>query len=126
VGFGPARPVVEGVLLLIDRWYRTGTEPAPDRGSLYAPMDHPTVSGGMPGRDSLLAWTRLGRRMLPQPITPLRVVGNLAGAALQGAQLLPQLFGGPVPEKHLPVPGADATTDTREPEAGQKVTAPAL
>jgi NAD(P)-dependent dehydrogenase (short-subunit alcohol dehydrogenase family) len=125
-GFGPARPVVEGVLLLIDRWYRTGTEPAPDRGSLYAPMDHPTVSGGMPGRDSLLAWTRLGRRMLPQPITPLRVVGNLAGAALQGAQLLPQLFGGPVPEKHLPVPGAGATTDTREPEAGQKVTEPAL
>jgi NAD(P)-dependent dehydrogenase (short-subunit alcohol dehydrogenase family) len=126
VGFGAARPIVEGVLLLIDRWYRTGTEPAPDRGSLYAPMDHATVSGGMPGRDSLLAWTRLGRRMLPQPITPLRVVGNLAGAALQGAQLLPQLFGGPVAEKHLPVPGAGATTDTRAPEAGQKVTEPAI
>lgn len=107
-GFGPARPVVEAVLLLIDRWYRTGTEPAPDRGSLYAPMDHPAISGGMPGRDSLLAWTRLGRRMAPSPVTPFKVAGNLAAAALQGAQLIPQLFGGPVPEKHLPVPGHEA------------------
>ena len=121
-GFGPARPIVEGVLLLIDRWYRTGTEPAPDRGSLYAPMDHPAISGGMPGRDSLFAWTRLGRRLLPHPATPLRVAGNLAGAALQGAQLLPQLFGGPVPEKHLPVPGADAEGEALEPERAQKVT----
>jgi NAD(P)-dependent dehydrogenase (short-subunit alcohol dehydrogenase family) len=125
-GFGPARPIVEGVLLLIDRWYRTGTEDAPDRGSLYAPMDHATISGGMPGRDSLLAWTRLGRRMRPHPVTPLRVAGNLAGAALQGVQLLPQLFGGPVPEKHLPVPGAAATQDTRTAEPGQKVTQPAV
>ena len=121
-GFGPARPIVEGVLILIDRWYRTGTEPASDRGSLYAPMDHPKVSGGMPGRDSLLTWTRLGRRMLPAPTTPFRVAGNLAAAALQGLQLVPELLGGPVPERHLPVPGSHATDDTREPEPGQSVT----
>jgi NAD(P)-dependent dehydrogenase (short-subunit alcohol dehydrogenase family) len=122
VGFGPARPVVEGVLLLIDRWYRTGTEPAPDRGSLWAPLDHPAVSGGMPGRDSLFAWTRLGRKLAPAPSTPFKVVSNLAAAGLQGVQLLPQLFGGPVEEKHLPVPGKAATRNTREPERGQKAT----
>jgi NAD(P)-dependent dehydrogenase (short-subunit alcohol dehydrogenase family) len=121
-GFGPARPIVEGVLLLIDRWYRTGTEPAPDRGSLWAPLDHPAVSGGMPGRDSLFAWTRLGRRLAPRPSTPFKVATNLAAAGLQGVQLLPQLFGGPVPEKHLPVPGEEATTDTREAEPRQKAT----
>lgn len=124
-GFGPARPVVEAVLLLIDRWYRTGTEEAPDRGALWAPLDHAAVSGGMPGRDSLLAWTRLGRRMLPEPSTPLRVAANLAAAAVQGAQLLPELMR-PVPEKHLPVPGADATADSRAPEPRQKVTQAAL
>lgn len=126
-GFGPGRPIVEGVLLLIDRWYRTGTEPAPDRGSLWAPMDHPAVSGGMPGRDSLFAWTRLGGRMAPRPSTPFKLVGNLASAAFQGVQLLPQLFGGPITERHLPVPGAaKAAGDTRAPEAGQKATKTAV
>ena len=122
LGFGAARPIVEGVLLLIDRWYRTGTEPAPDRGSLYGPMAHGAISGGMSGRDSLFAWTRLGRRMAPRPSAPLKLVGNVGAAAIQGAQLLPQLFGGPVRESGSPVPGADATRDPLEPEVGQKAT----
>ena len=118
--FGPARPAVERLLMTIDRWYRTGTEPAPDRGSLWAPQDHPSISGGMPGRDSLVGWTMLGRRMLPRPTTPLRLAANLAAAGIQGAQLLPKLFGGPIPEQHLPAPGD--RDRPLEPEPGQKAT----
>jgi hypothetical protein len=120
--FGPARPAVERLLLMIDRWYRSGTEDAPERGSLWAPYDHPAISGGMPSRDSLTAWTRLGRRLLPSPSTPLKLASNLAAAGLQAAHVAGDLFGGPIPERHLPVPGADATDDTMAPEPGQKAT----
>jgi NAD(P)-dependent dehydrogenase (short-subunit alcohol dehydrogenase family) len=120
--FGPARPAVERLLMMIDRWYRTGTEDAPERGSLWAPYDHPAVSGGMPSRDSLTAWTRFGRRLLPSPSTPLKLASNLAAAGLQAAQHRGELFGGPIPERHLPVPGAEATDDATVPERGQKAT----
>ena len=120
--YGPARPVVERVLLMIDRWFRSGTEDAPERGALWAPYDHPAISGGMPGRDSHTAWTRLGRRLLPSPSTPLRLASNLAAAGLQAAQIRGDLFGGPVPERHLPGPGVDATDHTMVPERGQKAT----
>jgi len=126
VAFGPARPVVERLLMMIDRWYRSGTEEAPERGSLWAPYDHPAISGGMPSRESLTAWTRFGRRLLPSPATPLKLASNLAAAGLQAAHIAGDLFGGPIPERHLPVPGAEATSDTRAPERGQKATKTAV
>jgi NAD(P)-dependent dehydrogenase (short-subunit alcohol dehydrogenase family) len=122
--FGPARPAVDRLLMMIDRWYRTGTEPAPDRGSLWAPLGHPAISGGMPGRDSLAGWTMLGRRLLPRPTTPLRLAANLAAAGLQAAQVRSQLFGGPVPEHHLPAQGD--RDRPLEPEPGQKATETAV
>lgn len=97
--FGAARPAAEVVLLGVDRWYRTGVQPAPGRGSLWGPLDQAATSGGIPARDSLTAWLRFGSRLRPRPSTPFKLASNLIGTAVQGARLLPQLVGGPLPEE---------------------------
>jgi hypothetical protein len=76
-----ARPVGEGAMLAIDRWFRSGDEPADRPGSLWVAPRHPQSSGGIPARDSLLAPFQLGRRLLPAPATPLRFLGHVAIAA---------------------------------------------
>jgi NAD(P)-dependent dehydrogenase (short-subunit alcohol dehydrogenase family) len=76
-----ARPVGEGAMLAIDRWFRSGDEPADRPGSLWVAPQHPQSSGGIPARDSLLAPFQLGRRLLPAPATPLRFLGHVAVAA---------------------------------------------
>jgi NAD(P)-dependent dehydrogenase (short-subunit alcohol dehydrogenase family) len=45
------RPAGERVLLLVDRWFRTGTLPADTPGALWEPAETPRRSGGMPSRD---------------------------------------------------------------------------
>jgi NAD(P)-dependent dehydrogenase (short-subunit alcohol dehydrogenase family) len=45
------RPAGERVLLLVDRWFRTGTLPAESPGALWEPAETPRRSGGMPSRD---------------------------------------------------------------------------
>src|SRR5215207_10843809 len=45
------RPVGEPVLLLVDRWFRTGTLPSDSPGALWEPAEAPRRSGGMPSRD---------------------------------------------------------------------------
>ena len=45
------RPAGERVLLLVDRWFRTGTLPADSPGALWEPAETPRRSGGMPSRD---------------------------------------------------------------------------
>ena len=52
--FAAARPVAETVLLLVDRWTRTGPAPAPQPGSLWEPLEEPgEPSGEIPARDSM-------------------------------------------------------------------------
>src|SRR3954454_5192120 len=63
VMFSVARPLAEFTLLAVDRWYRSGEDPAPVPGSLWQAARRPQVSGGIPARDSLLAPLQLGRRM---------------------------------------------------------------
>jgi hypothetical protein len=82
-----ARPVSQRVLMTIDRWYRSGEEPSPDPGALWRPPQQARPSGGIPGRDSLLAPLQLGRRMLPHPLTPVRIGRHLARAGFKAAQL---------------------------------------
>jgi NAD(P)-dependent dehydrogenase (short-subunit alcohol dehydrogenase family) len=98
--FSVARPLAEGVLLGVDRWYRSGDEPAGRPGSLWVAPLRPQASGGIPARDSLLAPLQLGRRMLPSPATPLRVAAQLAFAARRLPSIGRQLAR-PVPE-HAP------------------------
>lgn len=97
--YAHARPLADAVLLMIDRWYRSGTETAPAPGSLWdADGRPPTVSGRMPARDSLLAPLQLGRRLLPAADTPLRLVSNLTHSGLHAARNA-RTLARPVPER---------------------------
>jgi NAD(P)-dependent dehydrogenase (short-subunit alcohol dehydrogenase family) len=84
---GYARPLSDRILVLIDRWYRSGDAPAPTPGSLWRPAETPKPAGGIPSRDSLLAPLQLGRRMLPDVRTPLRLTRHLAAAGSRAVEL---------------------------------------
>ena len=84
---GYARPVSDRILLLIDRWYRSGELPAPQPGSLWRPAERPRADGGIPSRDSVLAPVQLGRALLPDPRTPVRLAGHLVTAGARAVQL---------------------------------------
>jgi hypothetical protein len=45
-----ARPATELLLLVVDRWFRTGTLPAEEVGGLWEPLDEARASGGIPAR----------------------------------------------------------------------------
>src|SRR5215210_1790263 len=47
-----ARPAAELLLVFVDRWFRTGTEPASVPGGLWEPMAEARVSDGIPARAS--------------------------------------------------------------------------
>ena len=87
-----ARPVSNRILVLIDRWYRS-RRPAGPRipGSLWRASQQAHADGDIPSRDSLIAPLQLGRRLLPDPRTPLRLVRHLTAAGVRAAQLAPAL-----------------------------------
>jgi hypothetical protein len=99
--YGVARPLGERLLLVIDRWYRSGDTPAEPPGSLWAPPPHTSASGGLPSRDSLWATFQLGPRMAPAPSTPLRAAAILAGSAVRAVRLRRRLVRR-VPERPAP------------------------
>ena len=103
--FSVARPVAETALLLVDRWYRSGDEPAPRPGSLYAPTPGVAARGGTPSRASLLGPLQLGRRMLPPVDTPLRLASHLFTAGRKAIELSSALTS-PVPEQPAPTRSA--------------------
>jgi NAD(P)-dependent dehydrogenase (short-subunit alcohol dehydrogenase family) len=78
-----ARPAGELVLLVVDRWFRTGTEPAEGPGALWDPIDAARPSGGLPARarGDVLA-----------------LAGHVAGAAARAVRTAPELLR-PVPEQ---------------------------
>jgi NAD(P)-dependent dehydrogenase (short-subunit alcohol dehydrogenase family) len=110
-----ARPVSQRILMTIDRWYRSGDQPSPDPGALWRTPERPSSSGGIPGRDSLLAPLQLGRRMLPDPLTPLRIAQHLARAGRRAVQLAPALTQ-PVAERRWDV---DEPAQPRRTEAAR-------
>ena len=85
--FRVARPVAETMLLVIDRWYRSGDEEAMKPGSLWDAPAPTQERGGIPSRESLIAPLQLGRRMLPDPRTPFRLLRNLGMAGVRAGQL---------------------------------------
>jgi NAD(P)-dependent dehydrogenase (short-subunit alcohol dehydrogenase family) len=62
--FAGARPVADRVLALVDRFYSTGREPAPQPGGLWEGQGEGRASGGHHGRPSVWGALRLGRRLL--------------------------------------------------------------
>jgi hypothetical protein len=99
--FAIARPIAETLLLGLDRWYRSGDEPAVKPGALWQAPAAAQLSGGVPSRDSLLAPLQLGRRLLPSPSTPLRLARHLATAGRRAASIAGDLTR-PVPEADPP------------------------
>lgn len=60
LGWAFARPIANGVLTLVSRYYSSGKRPAPAVGLLRGPTGEGIASGGRHGRPSLWAWIRLG------------------------------------------------------------------
>jgi NAD(P)-dependent dehydrogenase (short-subunit alcohol dehydrogenase family) len=102
--FPVARPAVEGLLMLIDRWYRSEGADAASPGSLWEAPERGQLSGGIPSRDSLFAPFQLGRRMLPGPATPFRLAAHLGHAAIRAVQLRGYLVSGTEDEPSPEVP----------------------
>jgi NAD(P)-dependent dehydrogenase (short-subunit alcohol dehydrogenase family) len=115
-----ARPVGEGAMLAIDRWFRSGDQPADPPGSLWVAPRHPQSSGGIPARDSLLAPLQLGRRLLPAPATPLRFLAHVAGAARRAGGMAGALLH-PVTEQPPPAHGLGDLPRERPARAGTVV-----
>jgi NAD(P)-dependent dehydrogenase (short-subunit alcohol dehydrogenase family) len=87
-----ARPVGEQLLVFVDRWFRTGTEPAEEPGALWEPSSRASVSGGLPARAS-------GDVM--------GLARHVASAAVRAARTAPALLR-PVPERPAPATAAEA------------------
>jgi|GEM_PF-434491 len=92
------------LLLVIDRWYRSGEEPADRPGSLWTAPRHPRSSGGIPARDSLLAPLQLGSRLRPRAATPLELARHVLLSARRAVELRGRLLR-PVPETPPPPHG---------------------
>jgi NAD(P)-dependent dehydrogenase (short-subunit alcohol dehydrogenase family) len=103
--FQYARPVAERVLVLIDRWYRSGDVSSRGPGSLWEPPPHLGASGDIPARDSLYAPLQLGPKMAPAAVTPVRFAAHMAGSAGKALRLRRRLLHrapeGPRPERPL-------------------------
>jgi NAD(P)-dependent dehydrogenase (short-subunit alcohol dehydrogenase family) len=111
------RPVGEGAMLAVDRWFRSGEEPARRPGSLWVAPRHPQSSGGIPARDSLLAPLQLGRRLLPAPATPLRFLAHVAVGAWRAKDIAGALLR-PATEQPPPTAGLADAPRERPPSAG--------
>jgi NAD(P)-dependent dehydrogenase (short-subunit alcohol dehydrogenase family) len=105
------RPAGEGAMLGIDRWFRSGDEPADRPGSLWVAPRHPQSSGGIPARDSLFAPFQLGRRLLPAPATPLRFLGHAAIAVWRARSIAGNLLRSATEEPPPAAGLADAPRD---------------
>lgn len=115
--FSLARPVGEGAMLTIGRWFRSGEETADRPGSLWVAPRRPQSSGRIPARDSLLAPFQLGRRMLPAPATPLRFLSHVAVAAWRAKDIAGTLLG-PADERPSPATGLGDAPRERPVRAG--------
>ena len=60
-----ARPVADRVLILVNKFYAGGREPAPEPGMHWRSADEGRASGGLHGRPSVWGALRLGLRLLP-------------------------------------------------------------
>jgi NAD(P)-dependent dehydrogenase (short-subunit alcohol dehydrogenase family) len=87
--FVVARPLVERLLVVLDRWLRSGEDTAADPGTLWRPTEQPNASAGLPARDSTAALAQPGAgtdasaetrpRLLPRAIAVARKAVRLRG-----------------------------------------------
>jgi NAD(P)-dependent dehydrogenase (short-subunit alcohol dehydrogenase family) len=96
--FALRRRVAERMLVVADRWVRSGGEKAPRPGSLWEPTGRAQVGAGVRGRDSILAAAQVGRRARPDSPVLLRLLRQLGTAAREAATLR-DVLQRPVPEE---------------------------
>jgi len=80
-----ARPAGEELLVLVDRWFRTGTTPSDGRGALWEPMRAAQLAAGIPART---------------PGDLRRFARHAGGAAKRALRDAPSLLT-PVPERSV-------------------------
>ena len=113
-----ARPVAEALLLVIDRWYRSGDEQTAGPGSLWQAPGATQEAGGIPSRESLGAPLQLGLQMIPSPLTGMRLARNLALAGVRAAQLSPSLLR-TAPERPAPSESLQAQPEQQQSSRGK-------
>jgi NAD(P)-dependent dehydrogenase (short-subunit alcohol dehydrogenase family) len=96
-----ARPVSERMLVLLDRWFRSGDAPPATPGSLHQSTEEPHARGGIPSRESILAPAQLGGEARTSARAPLALLRRLGDVAAQTVRLLGTLRR-PVPERGGP------------------------
>jgi NAD(P)-dependent dehydrogenase (short-subunit alcohol dehydrogenase family) len=82
-GFELARPLAEHVLVVADRWFRTGDEPAPEQSALWAPTGQPRTGDGIPSSRGIPAMALQAVRLWRSLSHPLPEVGGAARSTPQ-------------------------------------------
>jgi NAD(P)-dependent dehydrogenase (short-subunit alcohol dehydrogenase family) len=97
-GFALARPAAERVLVVADRWFRTGDEPAAHAGALWDSTDQPRAEGGIPSRDGVVAAVQSRAGVGRAPAGAVNLVRHLVAVAAEAARLREYLRR-PLPER---------------------------
>jgi NAD(P)-dependent dehydrogenase (short-subunit alcohol dehydrogenase family) len=110
------RGVTERVLVVFDRWVRSGGEKAPRPGSLWQPTGRAQVGAGVPGRDSILAQAQAGASARPHRPAFVQLLRQM-GTAARKAIALRAVLRRPVPEEPQPSEPSNAAraAEPREP-----------
>lgn len=114
--FAMGRGVAERLLVVFDRWLRSGGEQAPHPGSLWQPTERPQVGAGVPARESVFAPAQLGAGMHPNAAAAIPLLAQARAAARKAVELR-HVLRRPVPERRQSSEGAASgrTPRPREP-----------
>jgi NAD(P)-dependent dehydrogenase (short-subunit alcohol dehydrogenase family) len=113
--FALRRRVAERMLVVADRWIRSGGEKASGPGSLWEPTGRAQVGASVRGRDSILAPAQAGRGARPDSPVLVRLLRQMGTTARKGVALR-HILRRPVPEQHPGAPGDEGRAPApREP-----------
>jgi NAD(P)-dependent dehydrogenase (short-subunit alcohol dehydrogenase family) len=97
-GFLLGRPVTERLLVVLDRWFRSGHEQASRPGSLWRATGDAQVGAGIPARESVVAGAQRGAGAGASGASPAKRLPRFRSTAIKAIELLGHLRG-PVPER---------------------------
>ncbi|MBD0283727.1 MAG: hypothetical protein ICV69_16290, partial [Thermoleophilaceae bacterium] len=114
--FAIGRGVAERLLVVFDRWLRSGGEQAPHPGSLWQRTERPQVGAGVPARESISAPAQLGAGMRPTAAVAIPLLAQARAVARKAVELRHALRR-PMPERRQANEGAASgrTQRPREP-----------
>lgn len=107
-----SRGLAERLLVVFDRWLRSGEERAPHPGSLWRSTERPQVGAGVPARHSMLASLQLSGAMQTHRAALRKLLLQMASVVRKAFELRHTLRG-PVPEQRQPDEAAESTRTAR-------------